>query len=239
MAWSRKTTDSVLSNIPQLTSQAVTKTLPNIKKAGVGVSENLPLIMGGSAGLLGLPLGIAPLMAPAGAGAGYVVRDALRGFYQRPKTQTKEEMKKYAGKNLLEGIKTVGGAAMIAELAQLATNPFLPKQPPLATNTSKMTGNDFEKAAGWQEKGMKEKFDMALLNKDKKTVGKLLPDIPQYYKEKMIGTIQKVLSDIPLREQAKLDTIERMRDTFEGVLKRNPESHVGQFFSPGGWINKY
>ncbi len=54
--------------------------------------------------------------------------------------------------------------------------------------------NDIELQAGWKGgDAQKARFDLALLNKDSKTITQMLPEVPQYYKEKFAEKITGIV----------------------------------------------
>lgn len=79
------------------------------------VRDNLPIIMGGTAGALGLPIGLAPIFGAAGAAGGYIVKDILT---PKNKNRSKEQIKKESGETLNKSITGVATAATAFDLAQ-------------------------------------------------------------------------------------------------------------------------
>ena len=50
---------------------------------------------------------------------------------------------------------------------------------------------NIERLGGWKEKGLRSKFDTAMLNKDYRSVRELSPRVPKYYRDKFKSDIRE------------------------------------------------
>ena len=98
---------------------------------------------------------------------------------------------------------------------------------------------------GWSRLGLREEFDTAMITKNKEAIQRLLPEVPEAYKQKFSGTIQEALTG---KVSDKSDILAKLKTIEEKVSAPSPEEFAKDKLGydiqqlnrkPKGWLGKH